>query len=823
MSRKYHPKVKQTASTSTFTAPSERTLRCAALLPDGKECSRTIKKPEHQYCRPHHQEYKNLHSEYKRLEEEYNAFLLGDTHASAAAVTEKIARGRRVITLRDEVNRRFFSVSEGNRNHVRWILKLKREVDTLEEKSKMGSDRAGGGGEPAQEAHSGPAGNSTESEIPRGKSIYRSLFSPDVPMSDLDHLPDDSPVRVLKTALALVTDGSRQQLYSIVPSLDDSSPVIKDDENGDPRTPDVGDKVVRFLLRELILWKADTEVLTLASKIDNIDTFLRQVPWEIQNYIKFFETLGREDTLHLLRNAVCDCLLPPDSSAVRILGERICTDNETRRMTVETWDVLYQYFPDYADYTTVDFFCFRFEDVLLIRRLIALQRYSPQGYQDPLISLTEKDGVITATQIRCYLVGRMSKHDAITAKLVQDLLRRVAHYIVVVYETSGDGCGPSKVTHQTDVLDDNLWVKRNRSADTHARLDQTGWSVEWSLENIRNDVRFVQSHLERNMVKDYVEILIIDRHSGRTFSLHSLVSDALTMLLHDPSEEEIMRSAVRKSIPEAEQTRWIDACSSAGASTEDRDVGDVHYEGARVRAWDVQQEQPNLIRGALELVPSLRGRRLICKILDQMEASGVISRITEPHKTYSRPILLHGTDGLEDLYFHYDFGSVDENALALGPLGTATAPDSLSQFARAFQAAHPGAIFAKGRVNVHYCAWPMPAVFPTRLGVPTFRTSEGYLYRWNVLPFDFPLSQRVWQGFVNHTINKVFPFAQCVGTTLLVAATSPEEANKNLALVTGATKRKGLNLTIPHISRWTGDIDCLALSALWAGISPVLQ
>ncbi|RAK80775.1 uncharacterized protein BO72DRAFT_492762 [Aspergillus fijiensis CBS 313.89] len=813
MPRKYHPKVEQTASTSTFTAASERTLRCTALLPDGKECPRTTKKPEYQYCRPHHQEHRNLHGEYKRLEEEYNALLLGDTDASAAALAEKIARGTRVIALRDEVNRRFFSVSQGNRNHVRWILKLKREVNILEERSKMGSDRAGGGGGPAQEAHSGPAGNSTESETPRGKSVYRSLLSPDVPMSDLEHLPDDSPARALKTALVQVTDGLRQRLYNIVPSLDDSSPVSEDDENGDPRTPDVGDKVIRFLLRELILWKADTEVLTLASEIDNIDTFLRQVPWEVENYIKFFETLGREDTLHLLRDALCDCLLPPDSSGVRILGERIRTDNETRKMTVEAWDVLHRYFPDYADYTTVDFFCFRFEDVLLIRRLMALQRYSPQwyggaceelpllvflgfipvtrGYQDPLISLTEKDGVITATQNRCYLVGRISKHDAITAKLVQDLLRRVAHYIVVVYETSGDGCGPSKVVHRTDMLDDNPWVKRSRSADTHARLDQTDWSVEWSLDNIRNDVRFVQSHLERNMVKDYVEILIIDRHPGRMFSLHSLVSDALTMILHDPSEEEIMRSAIRKSIPEAEQTRWIDACSLECASTEDRHVGDVHYEGARVRAWDVQREQRNLIRGSLEFVPSLRGRRLICKILDQMEASGIISRLTEPHKSYSRPILLHGTDGLEDLYFHYDFGPVDENALALGPLGTATAPDSLSRFARAFQAAHPGAIFAKGRVNVHYCAWPMAPVFPARMGVPTFHTSEGYVYRWNVLPFDFPLSQRVWQGFVNHTINKgVFYTAtpagrqmrahRIRGSVLLVASMSVLIANKGM-------------------------------------------
>ncbi|KAJ5211313.1 hypothetical protein N7491_011133 [Penicillium cf. griseofulvum] len=239
--------------------------------------------------------------------------------------------------------------------------------------------------------------------------------------------------------------------------------------------------------------------------------------------------------------------------------------------------------------------------------------------------------------------------------------------------------------------------------------------------------------------------------------------------------------------------------------------------------WDVQQKQPESIRNSLNTKASLRDRRLICKILDDMEASGVISQLKEPHKAYSRPTLLDGTDGLEDLYFHYDFGPIDENALALGPLGTSRAPDSLSRFAQAFQAAHPDAVFAKGRVSVHYCAWPMPAVFPSAWGMPTFGTSEGYLYRWNFHPFDFPLSQRVWQGYVDHTINGRFPFAQCVGTTLVVAATSLGEAGKNLMLMTEATKQKGWRLTVPHTSSWTGEIDSLALSTLWAGISPAVQ
>ncbi|BCS28171.1 uncharacterized protein APUU_61219S [Aspergillus puulaauensis] len=835
MPRRYHRKAQQTSSFSAPSAPSAQTLRCLALPEDGTECRGMRQKPEHQYCRYHHQEYKSLYCTYKRLEKEYNGF--GSVGPEGWA--EKAARGRQVISLRDQVNKRFYSVKAGNGGHVRWILKLQKEVEILERLT-IGADETRDGGGPQSEPESGPV----DSEAHRGEYVYRSLLSPDVPMSDLDHLPDDSPVKVMKRTLAQLTDTLVEQLYRIVPSLDDSSPVIKDDEGRESRIPDIGDKAIRFILREFILWKADTEVLALASNTDSIDKFLRRVRLEdTREYIKFFENLRREDTLHFLRGAVCHCVLPPDSSAVTILGEPISTDNETRRMTVEAWDILYTYFRDFIEGTTVEFFCFRFEDVVLIKRLIALGRYPDwqgdacegqrlsaflgfisvtKGFQDPIITLTENEGLITATENRCYLVGRLSKHDPMTAMFVQDLLRRVGHYIVVVYEIVGDTLQSPKITHQTDVGDDNLWIKRSRSAGTHDGLDEAAWSIQWALGDIRNDIRFIRSYRERNMLKHYVEILIIDRQPGHVFSLYSVANDVLMMLSGDPSAAEIWRSAIHKSMPEDEQAKWIDGYSWESASIEDTHVSDLHYEGARIRAWDVQQKQPGLIRGSLAIKPSRRDRRLICKILRQMEASGVISQLQEYHKVWSRPTILYGTDGLEDLYFHYDLGPPDEDALARGPLGLSStpAPGSLGRFAHAFKAAHPDAAFAKGRINVHYCAWPMPAV--SALGLLTFCTSEGYLYRWNAHPFDFPLSQRSWQGYVNNEINRRFPFARCVGTTLVMAAASLGEATKNLTVLTEATEQKGWKLTVPHQSRWTGDIDSLALSTLWAGVSPAL-
>lgn len=116
----------------------------------------------------------------------------------------------------------------------------------------------------------------------------------------------------------------------------------------------------------------------------------------------------------------------------------------------------------------------------------------------------------------------------------------------------------------------------------------------------------------------------------------------------------------------------------------------------------------------------------------------------------------------------------------------------------------------------------MPAMFPSSWGIPTFCTSEGYLYRWNFHPFDFPLSQRAWQSYVDKTMNGILPFARVVGTTLVVAAKSSGEAGKNLLLMIEATKQKGWKLIVPHTSTWTGDIDNLALSTLWVGISPAV-
>jgi hypothetical protein len=85
-----------------------------------------------------------------------------------------------------------------------------------------------------------------------------------------------------------------------------------------------------------LLEKADAETLARANKAESINAFLRRcLPSELQDYIKFFELFGRVDTLHFLRDAVCDYLLSPGASPTVILGGIVATEDKQRRMTIK--------------------------------------------------------------------------------------------------------------------------------------------------------------------------------------------------------------------------------------------------------------------------------------------------------------------------------------------------------------------------------------------------------------------------------------------------------------------------------------------------------
>src|SRR4051794_25808296 len=90
----------------TYQAPA-----CVALSKDG-DCHQRPLKREHRLCTPHYQEYRKLHERYKKTEAIYDSLDVSGESCSSEKEEQKLVRGKEVITLRDEMNHRFFSESE---------------------------------------------------------------------------------------------------------------------------------------------------------------------------------------------------------------------------------------------------------------------------------------------------------------------------------------------------------------------------------------------------------------------------------------------------------------------------------------------------------------------------------------------------------------------------------------------------------------------------------------------------------------------------------------------------------------------------------------
>jgi hypothetical protein len=282
--------------------------------------------------------YKKLYDAYKIKEKHYVSIEMRDGDDEPREKIEaKLAAGKETLELRDHVNRRFFNFSAQNRSHVKWILKLQSEVRSLKEK--LGVQDAESASNPASSSLSVQIGGSTETKV------FRALLDPTVPISALSHLPLDSHVLALSQISDVMRASAINKLYFISPSLNDSSSTVLDEVSRESREPDERDFFMRFLLRELLIYKADAEVLAKANRIQSINIFLQESSVEhLESYIRFFEVFqeGRNDTFHLLRDAVCDYLLDSQApSTTKILGAEVTTEENLRRMTAKGWDVLW--------------------------------------------------------------------------------------------------------------------------------------------------------------------------------------------------------------------------------------------------------------------------------------------------------------------------------------------------------------------------------------------------------------------------------------------------------------------------------------------------
>ncbi|KAF2151610.1 hypothetical protein K461DRAFT_313474 [Myriangium duriaei CBS 260.36] len=144
---------------------------------------------------------------------------------------------------------------------------------------------------------------------------------------------------------------------------------------------------------------------------------------------------------------------------------------------------------------------------------------------------------------------------------------------------------------------------------------------------------------------------------------------------------------------------------------------------------------------------------------------------------------------------------------------------NLVAFAKAYRLFHPNAVFAKGRINVPYCAWPMPMLTGARYSRFNFHTPEGRLYKWNKVPFDMPLATRIWQYFVNCELNGKLPFARLIMTTLVICAEDRNGVEVSLNALAEISNKHGWNFMIPQPTSWTNDVEKLGVDSVWEGQS----
>lgn len=435
-------------------------------------------------------------------------------------------------------------------------------------------------------------------------------------------------------------------------------------------------------------------------------------------------------------------------------------------------------------------------------------------------------------QCRDYLTGRMSNNDPLAKKLIDELSSRVVSFILFVHN------GETGEVIVQDNNKDNNWITRTRTACKQSQLEAAAWEIQWSLTEILTDLQFLKSRRDRMMRRNYYEFIIIDRTNAPKFNLLDRVACVLVQLSGNLAAQDAIAMTIRQSIPLTEQEKYMQAIlgdirPSLIPSTTDRSLS---YGDNRVRAWDIQQRYPHVLeiqKGAHTLDD--RHRYVLRSILSSMEKASVITKAADWEQPQAMPIMLKATDGHDDLYFNYlPQAEFDENlrkckgekavqrifcndTLGLGG-------DGLRCFAETFKAANPDAVFTKGRIDTHYCSWPFPHMsrIPV-LAKLNFCTPDGYLYKWNTLRFDFPMSFQIWQYLLHTEINCTLPFVRATQTTFIICASSAAEAEHNMTAFSEVIVKMRLSISCPLAHQWTNDLDSLNIEKLWKSIPPAIR
>lgn len=321
----------------------------------------------------------------------------------------------------------------------------------------------------------------------------------------------------------------------------------------------------------------------------------------------------------------------------------------------------------------------------------------------------------------------MAIGDPLTKQFLGELQMRTDRLLLVVYE----GTNADATVHPSE---GELVIKRHRSARSRQALDLVDWTIDTTLEDIKNDLRFRKSSMYDPIVVDSWQFIIIDRHPNLPFELFEIIEDILLMLVDDPSPREIMKRVIEEVIPPAAQGVFLEKIEFEKiAGSVFPSPPEVQYEGNRQRSHEPDRQI--LLAHQKKMLQDGRSReanRFIRRAVDDMERCGIISYALDHESPQTRPVIIQGSDGALDLYFPYEFGSLSPD-VELTPKLTLPRKTCLLDFAKQFKDKHPEGIMAKGSILTHYCAWPMPALKRRGKSRLNFGTWEGHVYHWNAM------------------------------------------------------------------------------------------
>ena len=167
---------------------------------------------------------------------------------------------------------------------------------------------------------------------------------------------------------------------------------------------------------------------------------------------------------------------------------------------------------------------------------------------------------------------------------------------------------------------------------------------------------------------------------------------------------------------------------------------DVQYDGNRFRCHD---PEPAAIaahqRDSASDKFTRNENRFIRRVVDDMERLGIVTLLPDWVEPQSQPVIMQGDDGALDLYFPYEHTETRADGQK-SPSLPFPPTNSLVDFANAWKQQYPDGIIAKGSIQTHYCAWPMPTMRSLGNIGSNFATPEGHVYHWNAMRKSTPHS-----------------------------------------------------------------------------------